>query len=74
MFKNNISHNAEIVWNTLFKNGKITIPKVCQLTNIGEHHVYLALGWLCKEGKITLSTSSDCTYAEISQLNTEYFY
>jgi len=47
----NIQNNADKIWN-LFKNQKINITELKNITKMNEENYNLALGWLAREGKI----------------------
>jgi hypothetical protein len=51
-----IGTNAGLVWRALNKGGRMSIKDIKKETKIRkEKDVYMAVGWLAKEGKIDLS-------------------
>lgn len=51
---NIIGEAAGIVWNYLDKNGPSSVNKVTTETGINKNDVQRAIGWLCKEDKLTI--------------------
>lgn len=50
-----IGNNAGIVWHVLDENGKMNVKALKKATKIKtDKDLYAALGWLAKEGKLTL--------------------
>ncbi len=49
-----IGTNAGKVWTALEKKGRQNIKDVRKATKLTEKDTYAALGWLAREGKITL--------------------
>jgi hypothetical protein len=48
--------NAGIVWNALNKNGTMTINDLMKATALQPEEIYVALGWLGRENKISVGT------------------
>jgi Protein of unknown function (DUF2582). len=48
--------NAGIVWNALNKNGQMTINDLMKATALQPEEIYVALGWLGRENKISVGT------------------
>ena len=63
---NNIGANAGIVWNALNANGKLTEAKLKKETGLASAEFYTALGWLAREGKVSVEVettgSKTCEY------------
>ena len=57
---NNIGNNAGLIWNALNANGKMTVSKVKKETAIASADLYVALGWLAREGKINVVVETRC--------------
>ena len=43
------------VWSALNESGKLTVKAVKKATKLKEKDLYAALGWLAREGKITIA-------------------
>jgi hypothetical protein len=53
---NMIGTNAGLVWRALHRGGKLSIKDLKKETRLRtEKEVYAAVGWLAKEGKISLA-------------------
>ena len=53
--------NAEVigtwagqVWNALNESGKLTVTGLKKATKLKEKELYAALGWLAREGKVSM--------------------
>jgi hypothetical protein len=46
--------NAGLVWNALNKNGPMTINDLMKATALEPDEIYVALGWLGRENKISV--------------------
>ena len=53
--------NAEVigtwagqVWNALNESGKLTVKVLKKATKLKEKELYAALGWLAREGKVSM--------------------
>ena len=53
--------NAEVigtwagqVWNALNESGKLTVKGLKKATKLKETELYAALGWLAREGKVSM--------------------
>jgi hypothetical protein len=51
---NTIGETAGIVWNYLNKNGPSSVNKVTTETGANKNDIQRAIGWLCKEDKLTI--------------------
>jgi len=55
-----IGNNAGAVWTALSENNGLTVKALKKATKIKtEKDLYAALGWLAREGKISLEASED---------------
>ena len=43
------------VWNALNESGKLTVKGLKKATKLKEKEIYAALGWLAREGKVSIS-------------------
>ena len=46
---------AGLVWSALNQSGKLTVKALKKATKLKEKDLYAALGWLAREGKITIA-------------------
>lgn len=51
-----IGENAGLVWNSL-QNGAQEIKAIKKATKLKNEELYLALGWLAREGKLAFSVN-----------------
>ncbi|HIZ26597.1 winged helix-turn-helix domain-containing protein [Barnesiella sp. An55] len=42
------------VWNALHESGKLTVKGLKKATKLKEKEIYAALGWLAREGKVSI--------------------
>lgn len=49
-----IGEAAGKIWHYLDKNGPSSITKVTSETGVGKNDIQRAIGWLAKEGKLTV--------------------
>ena len=52
MIKNEIGHNAGKVWGILNEKGELPLKTLKATSGFTEKDLYLALGWLAREGKV----------------------
>lgn len=50
-----IGEAAGVVWRYLDTQGETTVTKLKEATKLSDQVVMLALGWLAREGKLTLT-------------------
>jgi len=53
MWEMKIGENAGIIWQTLNSKGEQNISALKRNTKLDDKNLYLALGWLAKENKIS---------------------
>ncbi len=51
---NEIGDAAGKIWHYLNKNGAASVSKVTTETGVGKNEIQRAIGWLCKEGKLSI--------------------
>lgn len=59
-----IGENAGLVWNSL-QNGAQELKAIKKATKLKNEELYLALGWLAREGKITFTVNEKETFVEL---------
>lgn len=61
MIRNAIGENAGLVWTVLDEYGTTSFSELLKLTELSKPELYMAIGWLAREGKIfqTKSFSDD---------------
>jgi len=52
MLTPSIGQNAGAVWKALNAKGQQNLSSLKKLTKLDDKHLYLALGWLAREGKV----------------------
>lgn len=55
-----IGNNAGAIWNAL-QNGGLTLKALKKATKLKNDDLYLALGWLAREGKLNFTVAEDDT-------------
>ena len=60
MITTKIGENAGLIWNTL-QGGALTLKALKKATKLKNDELYLALGWLAREGKVSFTEGEDLT-------------
>ena len=60
MITTKIGENAGLIWNAL-QSGALTMKALKKATKLKNDELYLALGWLAREGKVSFSEGEDLT-------------
>ena len=60
MITNKIGENAGLIWNAL-QGGALTLKALKKATKLKNDELYLALGWLAREGKVSFTEGEDLT-------------
>ncbi|HER00567.1 MAG TPA: hypothetical protein ENO22_14615 [candidate division Zixibacteria bacterium] len=63
---NNIGETAGKIWHELEK-GESTPRKLATATKSKSDHVYMALGWLAREGKVSISPTKSTFKVSINK-------
>ena len=74
MLKNEVQSNASKVLQLLANRGKLTIREIESLTDYNKNYVYITLGWLLKENKISLSDYEGGMFVEMTNTLNEIYY
>lgn len=60
MITTKIGENAGLIWNAL-QGGALTMKALKKATKLKNDELYLALGWLAREGKVSFTEGEDLT-------------
>ncbi|MBQ2291923.1 MAG: winged helix-turn-helix domain-containing protein [Paludibacteraceae bacterium] len=60
MIISKIGENAGLIWNAL-QGGALTLKALKKATKLKNDELYLALGWLAREGKVSFTEGEDLT-------------
>ena len=60
MITTKIGENAGLIWNEL-QGGALTLKALKKATKLKNDELYLALGWLAREGKVSFAEGEDLT-------------
>ena len=60
MITTKIGENAGLIWNAL-QGGALSLKALKKATNLKNDELYLALGWLAREGKVSFAEGEDLT-------------
>jgi hypothetical protein len=74
MYKNNIGTNADRIWHLLSDKGALSVQELGKLTSCHESFIYLALGWLSREGEIRFFEKDGTLCAELAHSAMEMYY
>ncbi len=54
-----IGYNAGLIWNALNAADALGVKQLKKVTKLKDKEMYLALGWLAREGKIIIAENED---------------
>ncbi len=57
MFQEKVGENAGVVWNALNGTEGKTFKEIKKESGLKEKDLYLALGWLLREGKVSVDAA-----------------
>ena len=60
MITTKIGENAGLIWNAL-QGGALTTKALKKATKLKNDELYLALGWLAREGKVAFEEAEELT-------------
>ncbi|MBQ5388193.1 MAG: winged helix-turn-helix domain-containing protein [Paludibacteraceae bacterium] len=60
MITTKIGENAGLIWNAL-QGGALTLKALKKATKLKNDELYLALGWLAREDKVSFTEGEDLT-------------
>ena len=60
MITTKIGENAGLIWNAL-QGGALTLKALKKATKLKNDELYLALGWLAREGKVSFTEGEELT-------------
>ena len=63
----NIGKTAGEIWQTLHKEGEVTVAKLKRSLRVEEDIFYMALGWLAREDQIVLTTKGRSTRVSLKR-------
>ncbi len=61
-----IGINAGKVWSVLDESGRQNVKEIKRATKLTDKNLYAALGWLAREGKVTLQVEGKELIASLS--------
>lgn len=56
---------AGLVWSALNESSKLTVKALKKATKLKEKELYAALGWLAREGKVTIAETETDVEVEL---------
>jgi hypothetical protein len=66
MLNPGIGKNAGKVWQTLKEKGPLVASAIKKATGLDDKSLYMALGWLAREGKVKFETKLGLVYVSLS--------
>ncbi len=54
-----IGNNAGLVWNALSEVKTLSLKQLKKATKLKDKEVFAAIGWLAREGKLTISVDAE---------------
>jgi len=74
MVKKDVGQCAGDIYALLSQKGRMTLRKIGEITNKKESLIFLSLGWLLRENKITVSSEGGEMYYELENVLSEMYY
>ncbi len=74
MIKNDVYAHACKISRLLAEKERLSVRKIREITESRESTIFIALGWLAKEGKVKLVEKGGMLYAEKNALAPETYY
>lgn len=74
MIKEDVGLHAGDIYTLLSQKGRMTLRKIGELTNQKESAIFLSLGWLLREDKISISKENGEWYFELENIFSEMYY
>ncbi len=62
-----IGENAGKIWNALSEKGSLNVNALKKSTKLDDKNLYLALGWLAREGNVKFGQKQRQIIVELSQ-------
>ncbi|MDH6533429.1 hypothetical protein D0T51_00345 [Parabacteroides sp. 52] len=65
MIKHEVGQFAGAIWQLLVEREQMSIRKIGEITSLRESRIFLALGWLAREGKIQFRNQDGILYVKL---------
>ncbi len=62
-----IGSNAGMVWSLLSQNGETALKAVKKATKLKDKDLWAALGWLAREGKVTVEEKTEDVFVALAE-------
>lgn len=69
-----IGEKAGILWYIFEENSELSISQLKSLTHLPSSEIYMAIGWLSREGKIYSNVVKGVTYYSNRQCEAEFIF
>lgn len=66
MIKKMIGEDAGLIWQLLAERGSLPVGELEIMTGYRQQYIYLALGWLSREGKVNYVEKNEDLYVELN--------
>lgn len=74
MIKDDVGLCAGTIYALLSEKGKLNLRKIGELTRRRESSIYMSIGWLLRENKISVSRVNDELFYELQSTYHEVYY
>lgn len=74
MLKKDVGNKAGTIWALLSTKGQLSIREIGELTNYKDTYIFLILGWLLREDKISFLDRNGVLYAQLNSTFVEKYY
>ncbi|HML64790.1 MAG TPA: winged helix-turn-helix domain-containing protein [Dysgonomonas sp.] len=74
MLKNDIGIDAGLIWRLLSENKVLSIREIGEFSGYRDSMIFLALGWLARENKVSFKDNNGTLYIELNNTLTELYY
>ena len=74
MLKSDIGINAGVIWQLLSNESELSIRQIGELTGYNDKNIYMALGWLSRENKVSFIYKNEILYLGLNNFTSEMYY
>lgn len=74
MMKNEIGLNAGNILDLLNEKGRLSLRQIGEITHYKDISITMAIGWLLREGKVSVHSDDGKLYFDLSKSVSEIYY
>ena len=69
-----VENKAVLVWQILSKRDRMSVRQIGELTNYKESFLFIVLGWLLRENKISLIENRGVLHVQLNKVTPDIYY